>query len=156
MKLLTVAVALTAVVFIAPSPAPGATCTVAGARQLVASLLGPGTRGADRVMCHDFTGDGRPDLAVTIASGGTAGDVRFAVFRSVPFEGGPGWQVVLDRNGYKLGLFRVGDDLVSSQPIYGKNDANCCPTGGFDHLRFHWNGRGFVVARSWHTRSFRP
>ena len=156
MKLLPVAVALAAVACLAPSRAPGATCTVAGARQLVASLVGPGTRGADKVMCHDFTGDGRPDLAVTIASGGTAGDVGFAVFRSIAFKVGPGWQVALNRKGYKLGLFRVGDDLVSSQPIYRKNDPNCCPTGGFDHVRFHWNGRRFVVARSWHTRSFRP
>jgi hypothetical protein len=156
MKLLSVAAVLAAVVCLGPSRAPGATCTVAGARQLVASLVGPGTRGADKVMCHDFTGDGRPDLAVTIASGGTAGDVGFVVFRSIPFKVGPGWQVVLNRKGYKLGLFRVGDDLVGSQPIYRKNDPNCCPTGGFDHLRFHWNGKRFIVARSWHTRSFHP
>jgi hypothetical protein len=74
------------------------------------------------------------------------------VFRSSP----AGWQVALARNGYKLGLFRAREDLVSSQPIYRKNDPNCCPTGGFDHLRFHWDGTRFVVARSWHTRSFHP
>ncbi len=89
---------------------------------------------------------------VTIASGGTAGDIGFAVFRATP----NGWRVVLARNGYKLGLFRMGGDLVSSQPVYRRNDPNCCPTGGFDHLRFHWNGVRFVVARSWHTKSFRP
>lgn len=156
MKLLAVAVALAAVVCIAPSRAPGAACTVAGARQLVASLVGPYAGGADKVICHDFTGDGRPDLAVTIASGGTAGDVGFVVFRAVPFPGGPGWKVALRRDGYKLGLFRVDDDLVSSQPIYRKDDANCCPTGGFDHTRYRWNGTRFVVARSWHTKTFHP
>ena len=107
---------------------------------------------ADRVLCHDFTRDGRIDLAVTIASGGTAGDVGFAVFRATP----GGWQVALARDGYKLGLFRAGGDLVSAQPVYRRNDPNCCPTGGFDHRRFHWNGKRFVVARSWHTRSYHP
>ncbi len=108
--------------------------------------------GADRVICHDFTRDGRLDLAVTIASGGTAGDVGFAVFRST----GSGWEVALARSGYKLGIFRIGDDLVSSQPVYRKHDPNCCPTGGFDHVRFHWNRLRFVVRRSWHTSAFRP
>jgi hypothetical protein len=156
-----VTVALTA----AASPAHGApaACGLATAKKAVTAtklrmkLLGPGTvlvspSSVDRVICHDFTRDGRADVAVTIASGGTAGDVGFAVFRSVP----EGWQVALARDGYKIGLFRVGNDLVSSQPVYRKNDPNCCPTGGFDHQRFHWNGTRFVVARNWHTKAFHP
>jgi hypothetical protein len=160
-KLLALAAALAALT-ISPAHA-AAPCNLATAKRAIAStqlrmtLLGTkvvrvSPSSADRVLCHDFTRDGRADLAVTIASGGTAGDVGFAVFRSTP--GGP--QVALARNGYKLGLFRVGGDLVSSQPVYRRNDPNCCPTGGFDHLRFHWNGKRFVVARSWHTRSFHP
>jgi hypothetical protein len=164
MRPLLVAAAAVAAFAVGPAPAAqGVTCNVAAAKRAIAAtklrmkLLGDSTvrvapSSADRVLCHDFTRDGRTDLAVTIASGGTAGDVGFAVFRSTP----AGWQVALARNGYKLGLFRVGGDLVGSQPIYRKNDPNCCPTGGFDHLRFHWNGKRFVVARSWHTRSFHP
>jgi hypothetical protein len=138
-------------------------CDRAAARAAIAStqlrmtLLGSSPtrvdpRSADQILCHDFTRDGRLDLAVTIASGGTAGDVGFAVFRATS----AGWRVALARTGYKLGLFRVGSDLGSSQPVYRKNDPNCCPTGGFDHRRYHWNGARFVVARSWHTKSFRP
>jgi len=67
-----------------------------------------------------------------------------------------GWQVALARNGYKVGLFRVGNDLASSQPVYKANDPNCCPSGGFDHQRFHWNGKRFVVARNWNTKTFHP
>src|SRR5438046_1752072 len=37
---------------------------------------------ADQVICFDFTRDGRTDVAATIASGGTAGDVGFVVFRA--------------------------------------------------------------------------
>jgi hypothetical protein len=163
MKLLLAAAALAALTVAPANAAERTPCNLAAAKRAIAAtklrmkLLGDSTvriapSSADQVICHDFTRDGRADLAVTIASGGTAGDVGFAVFRSTP----NGWQVALTRNGYKLGLFRVGGDLVSSQPIYKQNDPNCCPTGGFDHLRFHWNGKRFVVARSWHTRSFRP
>ena len=106
---------------------------------------------ADQVICFDFTRDGRLDLAVTIASGGTAGDIGLVVFRATP----GGWRVALTRGGYKLGVFRLGGDVVASQPVYRKNDPNCCPTGGFDHIRFHWNGVRFAVARSWHTKSYR-
>ena len=101
---------------------------------------------ADRVVCAGDT------MGVTIASGGTAGDVGFVLFRRTL----TGWRVALAENGYKIGLFRLGDDVAASQPVYRKNDPNCCPSGGFDHVRYHWNGSRFVVARSWHTRSFRP
>ena len=107
---------------------------------------------ADQVICVDFTRDGRLDLGVTIASGGTAGDVGFVLFRRTA----AGWRVALSGAGYKLGLARVRGDLVESQPVYRKNDPNCCPTGGFEHRRFHWNGAKFAVARSWHTKTFRP
>ena len=100
----------------------------------------------DELVCAGDT------MAVTIASGGTAGDIGFILFRRTA----TGWRVALTRGGYKIGLVRASADVVESQPVYRNNDPNCCPTGGFDHLRFHWNGTRFVVARSWHTKSFRP
>jgi hypothetical protein len=162
-KLLVLVAALVAVKA-APGHAARPTCSLAAAKRAVAAttvrmkLLGDSPvrvepASVDRVLCHDFTRDGRADLAFTIASGGTAGDIGFAVLRAT--QAGS-WRVALARNGYKLGLFRVGDDLVSSQPVYRKNDPNCCPTGGFDHVRYHWNGTRFAVARSRHTGSFRP
>lgn len=133
-------------------------CTISEAKAAIvqthvrAKLLGdtatpiaPGS--ADSVVCPD-----RQTVAVTIASGGTAGDIGIVVFR----RSESGWEAVLVRAGYKLGLFRAGADLVTSQPVYKKSDPNCCPSGGFDHVRFHWNGRHYAVARSWHTKSFRP
>ena len=119
-------------------------------------LLGPDVASVDpssidRVYCFDFTRDGRTDIAASIASGGTAGDIGFVVFRA----SAAGWKVALTGSGYKLGLVRIGGDVVVTQPIYKANDANCCPTGGFDHRRFHWNGSRAVVVRSWHTKRFR-
>lgn len=161
---LLAALALAAAVAAAPVHASAGTkCGVATARAAVTAthlrmkLLGDSAtpvdpRSVDQVICADFTRDGRTDVAVTIASGGTAGDIGVAVFRATP----AGWRVALAFGGYKVGLVRAGGDLVGTQPIYRKNDANCCPTGGFDHTRYHWNGKRFVVARSWHTKSFHP
>jgi hypothetical protein len=109
-------------------------------------------KSVDQVICFDFTRDGRVDAAATIASGGTAGDIGYVVFRATA----AGWRAALSGGGYKLGLARVGGDLVETQPVYRKNDPNCCPSGGFDHLRYHWNGSRFVRARAWHTKTFRP
>jgi hypothetical protein len=106
----------------------------------------------DELICFDLTRDGKTDMAVSLDSGGTAGDIGFLVFRATP----AGWALALKQGGYKLGLWRVGGDLVTSQPIYKKNDANCCPTGGFDHTRYHWNGTKFAIARSYHTNSYKP
>lgn len=162
MRLLVLALAA-ATLTVGSAHATRAACDRAMGRAAIASthlrmtLLGDSPSRVDsnsvnQVLCHDFTRDGRLDLGVTIASGGTAGDIGFAVFRGTR----AGWRVALAMDGYKLGIFRVGGDLVSSQPVYRKEDPNCCPTGGFDHRRYHWNGARFVVERSWHTRSFRP
>jgi hypothetical protein len=108
--------------------------------------------GPDELICHDLTGDAVPELAVTIFSGGTAGDTAWVVFRR---DGGR-WRLAhRELNLYKVGLERTGRDLVETQPVYLKDDANCCPSGGFDHRRFHWDGRRLVVVRRWHDRRSR-
>jgi hypothetical protein len=107
---------------------------------------------ADRLICLDFTRDGRVDIAITVASGGSAGDIGWIVLQ----RRGTGWRLALSRSGYKVGLWRVGGDLVDSNPVYGKRDPNCCPTGGFDHERWHWNGSRFVRVRFWHTSHYGP
>jgi hypothetical protein len=115
---------------------------------------GPGAGGSYVRFCADFTADGQPDMVLGFSSGGTAGDTGWFVFRG---GAGGGWQLVLKRlKLYKVGVFRAGGDLVESQPVYRKNDPNCCPTGGFDRVRFHWDGSRFVVARRWHDRRPTP
>ena len=134
-----------------------APCTVAAAmaaiesgRPRVENLAGEMVRvdpsSAERLVCDGAT------MAVALASGGTAGDVGYVLFRRTA----SGWRVERTGPGYQLGVFALGADVQVVQPVYRKNDPNCCPTGGFDHVRWHWNGTRFVVARSWHTKSFRP
>jgi hypothetical protein len=136
-------------------------CTIAAARAAILQApslreLAPTVRnggGPDRLICHDLTGDGVSELAVTVFSGGTAGDIAWVVFRRANGR----WQVAFSQlHAYKVGLFRVDRDLVESQPIYRANDPNCCPSGGFRHRRFRWDGKTFRVVRTWHDTSFRP
>ena len=162
-SLAAVVVVLAAVAAGSAAPARAAACTTVQARAAVASAkphvpsLAGGTvpvapASIDQVLCFDLTRDGRMDLAFTVASGGTAGDIAWvALVRTAS-----GWRTAHAQGGYKIGLFRVGGDLVDSQPIYRKNDPNCCPTGGFEHRRWHWNGSRLVDARAWRTGSYRP
>lgn len=107
---------------------------------------------ADQVICFDLTRDKTEDLAVTIANGGTAGDIDWVVFVGTAH----GYRLALVRGGYKLALGRVSSDLVETDPVYRKDDPNCCPTGGFDHTRWRWKGQKFAVVRTWHNRSYKP
>jgi hypothetical protein len=125
--------------------------------KLTMKLLGDSpqriTPGAvDTAICADLSGGGAQDVAISIASGGTAGDVGYAVFQ----RRAGGWAVVLKGNGYKLGLLRVGNELDVSQPVYKKSDPNCCPTGGFDHTRFRYVGGRFVAVKQTHTNTYKP
>ena len=154
-----------AVALFPPAPPPAdaaASCSRAAAEAAIAHtkprlkligdskvLIAPDQ--ADKVLCFDLTGDGRADMAVTIASGGTAGDVGWLLF--VPKAAA--WRLAGSGTGYKLGLFRSGSRLEVVQPVYRAKDPNCCPSGGFDHTRYRWNGTGLVVARSWHTATYR-
>ena len=115
----------------------------------VASVA-PAGGGANQLICRDLDGDGIRDMAFSVASGGTAGNMWWIALR----RAGRGWRVVHVGNGYKLGLARSGaHDLVETQPVYGKNDPNCCPSGGFDHVRWRWNGSTLAAVRHWHTGS---
>jgi hypothetical protein len=106
---------------------------------------------ADLVLCFDVSGDRRDDMLVSLASGGTAGDVGWLLF----LPNGSRWRLAGSGSGYKLGLLRAGSAFQVVQPVYRDKDPNCCPTGGFDRTLYRWDGTRLVVARTWHTRSLR-
>jgi hypothetical protein len=137
------------------------TCNVAAARETVkaerltipasASMSSSAFRAdpklVDSVLCLPLPGGGTA-MALTIASGGTAGDTSWAIY--------VGSKLALVRGGYKLSIRRKGPDIVETDPVYRSKDPNCCPTGGFDHTQWHWNGTRFVVARTWHNKTYEP
>jgi len=127
-------------------------CTLPAAHEAAAAIVRKwGYQGVDAVKCGDVTGDGKPELTVTFASGGTAGDTGWAIFTAV----GSRWKALfVQPHAYKVGLYLQGGDVIEVQPIYRKNDPNCCPTGGFEHRRHHWNGTRFVIAKTWLTKKF--
>jgi hypothetical protein len=106
-------------------------------------------RDVDGAICISLP-MGQKAMVVTVGSGGTAGDVDWAIY----VTGSEGWTLSLIRGGYKLGLVRKGADIVETDPIYKKNDPNCCPSGGFAHRRWHWNGSEFLVVRTWHDSHY--
>jgi hypothetical protein len=82
-------------------------CTLAAARAAIVrqhprlknladelQTVDPGS--VDGLVCAGAT------MAVTIASGGTAGDTGFVLFRRTA----TGWRAALTRGGYKIALFR--------------------------------------------------
>ena len=144
-------------------PAAALTCTLAAAKAVVRTthLTIPASQsvsgGAYRTSPGDVDGTiciplpgGKKAMVLTVGSGGTAGDIDWAVYVS----SGGGWRLALVRGGYKLGLARKGADIVETDPIYKKNDPNCCPSGGFAHTRWHWNGSKFVVVRTRHDSKY--
>lgn len=126
-------------------------CTFPAAQQATAAIIRRhGYAGVDSVRCADLTRDGKRDLVATFASGGTAGDTGWVILTAT----GRRWKVlIVQPQAYKVGVRIQAGDAIELQPIYRKNDPNCCPTGGVQHRRFHWNGTRFVVTKSWVTKT---
>ena len=121
-------------------------------RDAVQGKYGP-YEGIGSVACKDVTGDGITDMVIAFSSGGTAGDVAWAVFRRASGV----WKLALTRlEVYKLRLDVLAGDPIETVPVYKRDDANCCPTGGYDHTRWHWNGKRFAPIRNWHDKSWKP
>jgi hypothetical protein len=95
--------------------------------------------GVDHLICRDVTGDGRTDMTVLITSGGSTGITSWVVFRA---RGK--WSLALARvHVHKATVRYRHGDLVETQPV---------KSGGYDHRRFHWKRRHFIVLRKWHTK----
>ena len=132
-----------------------APCTLAAARAAIRTTkprvpsLAGGTAladasSADAVAC--FGGA----MAVSLGSGGTAGDVAWIGFAPA----GGGWRPVKAVGGYKLRLFVINDELEVVLPEYKQSDPNCCPTGGFERAYYRFNGTRLAVIELLHTKTF--
>jgi hypothetical protein len=96
------------------------------------------------VIYADLTGDGIDEAVVPISSGGTLGDVAFVVLtpsdagtktllRVTPTDGAGGLAVAV-----------VDGHLVMTQPVYGPEDPNCCPSS-LRKTAYGWDGAALGV-----------
>ncbi len=97
----------------------------------------------------DFTEDGVEEAVVQVSSGGTLGNVAVFVFGY-----GPGGLQELLREippaealGGHIRATQEAGQLVMTWPIYGPDDPNCCPSGGFRSRLYRWDGQELVIER---------
>jgi hypothetical protein len=105
--------------------------------------------GIDRLVYGDLTGDGQNDVAVTIFSGGTAGDIAFYVLSA---DGGTLHAIKRANDQYKIGLKIVLGRLQVTRPIYKGNDPNCCPSQ-LEITTYRYNGTRLVAASSYRDKT---
>ena len=100
----------------------------------------------DLIRCGDVTKDGDTDAVFTIASGGTAGDIRFGVLRGSADGSAP--ELVLYKQGYKVGVARRNRrSFEIIQPHYKAGEPNCCPSS-FRKRRYTWRGDHFKAGKA--------
>jgi hypothetical protein len=134
-----------------PSPTPSPVATAATYEdirdvdfsqvpQVEDLLAGGGEVLPETVVYTDLTGDGQDEAVVPISSGGTAGDIAFAVFtlrNGVLDE-------LLAREPGQVAVDVEDGQLVETQPIFGPNDPNCCPSQ-LKKTYYRWDGDELVV-----------
>ena len=103
-----------------------------------------------RTIYADLTGDGTKEAIVPVSSGGeTLGDI--AIF--VVGQGPDGLEELLralppqEARGGHIEAGVESGQLVISWPIYGPDDANCCPSGGSRVRYYRWDGSALVIDR---------
>lgn len=116
--------------------------TVPDVQAMIASTGGQYTQ-AD-VIYADLTQDGVDDAVVPIDSGGTMGEVGFVVL--APSDSGTKTllkEIPLGAAG-GLSVSVVEGQLVMTQPLYGPEDPNCCPSA-VRKTTYVWNGTSLAV-----------
>jgi hypothetical protein len=99
----------------------------------------------DPIRCGDVTRDGAADALFTIASGGTAGDIRFGVLRGSAEGSAPA--LVLYKPSYKVGIARRNHrSFETLMPHYKAGEPNCCPSS-FRKRRYTWRGDHFKAGK---------
>jgi LysM repeat protein len=100
---------------------------------------------ADQVIYGDFDDDCNEEAALPLASGGTAGNTGFLVYRDAQ----PRPTLTAWGSGYKQGLALLGNRLTVSNALYAGWEANCCPSGiGYDVYRLNGASLSKIATRS--------
>lgn len=120
----------------------------AGLRDFLASVGSVDVQPVE-IIYADLTEDGVEEAVVSVASGGTAGNIAVFVFG----YGAGGLRELLremppeEAYGGHISAHLESGQLVLSWPIYGPDDANCCPSGGLRDRYYRWDGSALVLER---------
>jgi hypothetical protein len=137
-----------------PSPSPKPTATTASNPDIsgvdfsqvpaVEDLLqnSGGRLLPQEIIFADLTGDGVDEAVVPISSGGTGGDVAYAVFG---YQGGELKNLlVVKPEAGRVTVSVEGGVLVETQPVYAPEDPLCCPSQ-LQHTYYRWDGSELIV-----------
>lgn len=99
----------------------------------------------EEILLADLTGDGAQEVIVPVTSGGTLGNIAVFVYsadrlsellRELPPEEA--------RGGHMRAEVESGQ-LKISWPVFGPDDANCCPSGGVRVRTYLWDGNALIL-----------
>lgn len=97
------------------------------------------------ITLADLTGDGAQEVIVPVTSGGTLGNIAVFVYsadrlkellRELPPEEARFGHIRAEVDGMQLSI---------SWPVYGPDDANCCPSGGLRVRTYRWDGNALIL-----------
>lgn len=94
------------------------------------------------IILADLTGDGADEAVVPINSGGTGGDVAYAVFTYR--DGGLDEILQVRPEAGRVSVSVEEGMLLETQPVYGPEDPLCCPSQ-LRHTYYRWDGDELVV-----------
>ena len=139
---------------VTPSPPPERTATAAPGPDIdevdfsqvpaVQALLedSGGRLLPEEIIFADLTGDGAEEAVVPISSGGTGGNIAYAVFG---YRGGDPEEILVVKPEAGRVMVAVEDGvLAETQPVYAPEDPLCCPSQ-LRHTYYRWDGRELVV-----------
>jgi len=96
----------------------------------------------EEIIFADLTGDGVDEAVVPINSGGSGGDIAYAVFG---YQGGDLEDLLTVKPEAGRVTVSVEDGvLTETQPVYAPEDPLCCPSE-LRHTFYRWDGSELVV-----------
>jgi len=104
--------------------------------------------GIGDVTCVEVTGN-EEDLEFNVSSGGSFGFIAWAVFRHPK----TGWEFAGWGSSGGEPIRFLDGNVVVTEAVFEPGNPQCCPTGGYNHHEYHWNGTGFVKTSSWHSQA---
>jgi hypothetical protein len=98
----------------------------------------------EETLFADLTGDGANEAVVPISSGGSGGNVAYAV---LGYRDGNLEKILEVKPEPEAGRVTMAVEegvLVETQPVYGPEDPLCCPSQ-LQHTYYRWDGEDLVV-----------